>query len=391
MEKIYIDNQITKNRCCYLFLYQQRKLHSFFSQSKKFNITDNINGSNFIIVISCVAVPWTENKTREIIDDYLILYPKKKIICYWCFSNLEDLTVDYWNRVFFVKNEDENLFNSIFIDSNLPIFSEVQEKFWIDFQNNFDKNYERINIWHWCIWNCYFCNHKLTKKLVSKPFNVIKKEILDRLSNWINHFRFIWDDVASYWYDFDKSINFIKLFNKILKINNDFTFSAWPIYPKLFLENKDEIIKLFESWRVTELFIAIEHISPTVLKKMNRNYDINKVLLLLKEIKKKFPWIKVCTHIIYWFPWETYADLKQLFWIMEYFDQVQMFKIWYNRYLRSNLGYFKENHLLLKIKNKILSSYFKEKKWLFVYEDHRIIIIKEKYWNWEKNINYSTF
>jgi len=391
MKKIFIDNEITENRCCQTFLTQQRSLHSFFDWSDFYELSDDILLSEYIIVISCVVVPWSENKTKEILYKYIKNFPEKKIICYGCFSIFTDLLNPYEWVVEFIWNDDWNKFNSIFSIWNLPKYNNVIEKVWIEFKNNFDKNFEWIIIWHWCLWNCYYCNHKLTSKLYSKPFNLIKLEVLIRLNKWINHFRFISHDIASYWFDFEKKVNYIDLLKNILKINNKFTFSAWPIYPRSFLENKKDILELFSTWRVTELFVAIEHFSPKVLKLMNRNYDINEVLSFVKDIKIKFPKIKICTHIIYWYPWETLEDLKEIFPIMDYFDQVQMFKIGYNRYLHQNNPWFKEDTLWLKLKNQFLVKYFKKQYWIIVYEDHRIILIKEQYWTGEENINYYTF
>lgn len=391
MKKIFIDNEITENRCCQTFLTQQRSLHSFFDNSKYYNFVDFPSDSDYIIVISCVVVPWAENKTKEILDKYILNFPNKKIICYWCFSEFTDLLNPYEGVVEFIWNENWYKFNNIFSEWNLPNYNELIEKVWVDFKNNFDKKFERIIIWHWCLWNCYYCNHKLTSKLTSKPFNLIKLEILLRLNKWIKHFRFISHDVASYWFDFENKIHFIDLLKNILNVDKNFTFSAWPIYPRSFLDNKDEILDLFSTWRITELFVAIEHLSPKVLRLMNRNYDINSVIEFVKEIKFRFPNIKICTHIIYWYPWETYEDLKEIFPIMDYFDQVQMFKIGYNRYLIQNTPWFFDDTLWLKIKNKLLVKYFKNKKWIVLYEDHRIILMKEKYWTWEENINYYTF
>lgn len=391
MKGIFIDNEITENRCCQTFLTQQRSLYAFFCNNDFYKLVDDVKNSEYIIIISCVVVPRSENKTKEILDKYIINYPEKKIICYWCFFYLKDLLVSYQWLVEFIWNEDWKKFNQIFDQWNLPDYNNIIEKIWCDFKNNFDKNDQWIIIWHGCIRNCHYCNHKLTNILYSKNFNQIKLEILLRLNKWIHHFRFISHDIASYGYDLDNKISYIELLNNILNIHPHFTFSAWPIYPSSFLKYRLEILNLFATKRVTELFIAIEHLSPRVLKIMNRNYDIHLVIDFVKEIKEKFPDIKISTHIIYWYPGETYDDFKKIFPIMNYFDQVQMFKIWYNRYLIKNTPWFKDDSLWLKIKSKLIIAYFKKQKWIVVYEDHRIILIKEKYWTWKENINYSTF
>jgi len=51
-----------------------------------------------------------------------------------------------------------------------------------------------------------------------------------------------------------------------MEINQDFTYSLGPIYPKMVIGLKDDVMKLVASGRVTEVFIAIEHIHPMFFK-----------------------------------------------------------------------------------------------------------------------------
>ena len=391
---VYINNEVTQNRCCYLFLYQQRKLHGFFWSSKYTEITNSHQTSDYIIIISCVVAWKFKKKTIELITKYSKLYPNKTIICYGCFSHLENETEKIklkLQNIDFVNNDNTDKFNTIFPYDDLEKFSEVHEDSDASFENNFDEKKWRITIWHWCIWNCYYCNHKLTKKLKSKPIGIIKYEVKKRLSEWVDHFRFIGDDVWSYWYDLDKWINFKTLFYELMKEEDTFTFSLWPIYPKVLLENMTEIIVLLESQRVTEIFVAIEHISPSMLKKMNRYYDIEKLLEQIERIKHKFQNIKISTHIIYWFPWESKKDFLMIFRATQYFDQVQFFEMWYNEYLRENVPDYIENPKEIETKKKILINYYKSKTNFYTHFDNRIVVIKNDFYINKNSINSHTF
>lgn len=393
-KKIYINNDVTKNRCCYLFLFQQRKIHWFFKASKNYEITTNIDDANYIIVISCVVAGKFKKMTIQRLSEYSEKHPEKIIICYGCFSHLEE-EIAKINKIFpwvlFIDNDYINKFNDIFTDSCLPTFSKVIEDETAQFENNFDEKNGWITIGHWCLWNCYYCNHKLTKKLKSKPIGIIKYELKKRLTQWINHFRFISDDVASYGHDFNPKISFLDLLNELMQVDKKFSFSLWPIYPKILLNHTQEVIDMIESGRATELFVAIEHMSPNVLKKMNRYYDIEKLLEFIHELKVRFPEVKVSTHILYGFPGETKKDFIKIFKVMDYFDQVQFFEMWYNEYLRMNVKDVQENPKEIELKKKTIIQYYENKPGFFTHFDNRVVVLKNNPEITHETINYHTF
>lgn len=391
---IYINNDVTKNRCCYLFLFQQRKLHWFFKTSKEYEIIPDSKNANYIIIISCVVAGKFKKKTIELIKKYSNSLPQTKIICYGCFSHLEkevSIMKKEIPNINFIDNDNLNDFNRIFNSPYLPQFSEVVEDSTVNFENDFDPKKGWITIGHGCLWNCFYCNHKITKKLKSKPIGLIKFELKKRLSEGVDHFRFIWDDLWSYGYDFNEKIDFLDLLSQLIETNPDFTFSMWPIYPKILLDKKEEVKEIIKSWRATELFVAIEHTSDIMLKKMNRYYDIEALLRLAKELKIEFPNIKISTHILYWFPWETRDEFKKIFRVMEYFDQVQFFEMWYNEYLRMNVKNIKEDPKEIEFKKKTIIEYYKNRKWYFTHFDNRIIVLKNDFSLDESSINYHTF
>jgi tRNA A37 methylthiotransferase MiaB len=59
---------------------------------------------------------------------------------------------------------------------------------------------------------------------------------------------------------------------------------------------------------------------------MNRHYDINKVLKIIKEIKNENPKIEISTQFIYGFPTETFEEFKDYFRMLSVFD---MLWFWY--------------------------------------------------------------
>ena len=78
---IYINNDVTKDRPCYMFIFEQRKLHGFFEYSDNYEIIDNPEKADYIIVISCVVVQKFKKLTISLINEYS-KNSEKTIICY---------------------------------------------------------------------------------------------------------------------------------------------------------------------------------------------------------------------------------------------------------------------------------------------------------------------
>ncbi|MDR1987585.1 MAG: radical SAM protein [Candidatus Peribacteria bacterium] len=72
--------------------------------------------------------------------------------------------------------------------------------------------------------------------------------------------------------------------------------------------------------------VPLQTTSSRILKLMNRHYDINKVLKIIKEIKNENPKIEISTQFIYGFPTETFEEFKDYFRMLSVFD---MLWFWY--------------------------------------------------------------
>jgi tRNA A37 methylthiotransferase MiaB len=389
---IYINNDVTKDRPCYMFIFEQRKLHGFFEYSDKYEIIDDPDKADYIIVISCVVVQKFKKLTISLINDYS-KDNKKTVICYWCFSHLKDEVTkfDTIQNVHFVDNDNTNKFNEIFVEKEFPMFEDVVESANVILKDSADEKNSWITIGHGCVWDCVFCNHKITKKHKSKPVNLIKFELKKRLSQWITHFRFTGDEVGSYGYDFKEKTNFIALLAELIKVDDTFTFSIGPMYPWILIKYEKEILELIESGRATELFIAIEHISPMILKKMNRHYDIEKVLSIIKNIKTLYPRVKASTHIMYWFDGETREEFKKIFRVGDYFDQVQFNELSFTEYLQKRIPDYNHEPKEIQFRKQAILRYYKEKEWFLAFFDHRIIVLKTWFAASPQELNALTF
>ena len=73
-----------------------------------------------------------------------------------------------------------------------------------------------------------------------------------------------------------------------------------------------------------------QHISPKILKRMDRFYDDKHIFKVLDFIKKEFSNAFIHTNFIIWFPWETDNNFEELLdFIKKYeFDSISVF--WYH-------------------------------------------------------------
>jgi len=111
------------------------------------------------------------------------------------------------------------------------------------------------------------------------------------------------------WREKDKDL--IWLIKKILKktkIERIRISSLWP--EKI----DDRFLSLFENERVCQhLHLSLQSLSPSVLKRMGRFYNLEKVEKIIKKIKKKFPNLTLTADIIVGFPNETDKEFKQTY------------------------------------------------------------------------------
>jgi len=388
--KIYIDSTIAIWRACYVFSFQYRKISAFFKDSHIYEISQKIYDSDYIIILSCVISSQFYNKSINDINNYSFKYPDKKIISYGCYTKFSE--ANDTDQIFYISHENTNKFNKIFnLDKKLPIFTNVDD---IAIENEeeyyLDKKNEQIVVWHGCTWDCSYCNHKYTKKLSSFSTEYILRNIELRIKKGINHFRITSDDVTSYWLDKNDGINYIELVKNILEKFPNITISLWPLFPN-FLNKFDELYEILETWRVLELFIAIEHLSNKILKNMNRHYNANEVLTNVWKIKTNFPNIKISTHIIYWFIWEDLNEFKKIFIITNYFDQVQFFKLSKSKRLEEKLWKNVKIDKFLNLKEKILIKFYESRKGYKLFTNHRLVVIKENFISNKDDLNEWTF
>ncbi len=151
-----------------------------------------------------------------------------------------------------------------------------------------------------------FCSYCAVPYVRGKERSRPMEEILEEIRSLIkDDFKEIWllgQNVNSY--NKGLSPDFSDLLEEVSKIEGDFWIRFTSSHPKDFSEKLIKTIK--NSSKITNyLNLPIQSGDDTVLKLMNRPYDVTKYKEIIKKVRKEIPEITLSTDIIVGFPGET--------------------------------------------------------------------------------------
>jgi len=190
-----------------------------------------------------------------------------------------------------------------------------------------DKGYEYLKIAEWCNNKCSFCIiPNIRWKQRSRSIEDIVEEVKIMIKSWIKEIEIISQDTTRYWVDLYKWPKLIELLEEIDKIEWDFKIRLFYMYPDILsLSHIDRLSKLKKLLPYFDF--PFQHISPKILKRMDRFYDDNHIFKILNYIKEKFENPFFHTNFIVWFPWEDKQDHQMMLdFAKKYeFDSVSVF------------------------------------------------------------------
>lgn len=164
----------------------------------------------------------------------------------------------------------------------------------------------------------YGCNNFCTYCIVpyvrgrerSREPEEILKEAREMINAGYKDITLLGQNVNSYGKGASHGVNFAKLLRMINDIEGDFRIRFMTSHPK------DCTIELLDTIRDCEkisrhLHLPFQSGSSRILKLMNRYYDREQYLELIKAAKERIPDISLTSDIIVGFPGETYEDFKE--------------------------------------------------------------------------------
>lgn len=163
----------------------------------------------------------------------------------------------------------------------------------------------------------YGCNNFCTYCVVpyvrgrerSRKPEDIENEIKDLISKGYKEITLLGQNVNSYGKGLEEEIDFAKLLRRINNIEGIERVRFMTSHPKDL--NEDVIMAVKECDKLCEqIHLPVQSGSDRILKEMNRHYDREKYLGLIKKIKEEIPSCAITTDIIIGFPGETEEDFQ---------------------------------------------------------------------------------
>ena len=255
----------------------------------------------YVIVMGCLVQRYYEELVKALpeVDLFIKIEDYDKL---W--DKIEDLL-----KRGIVERENKRTSKKITEIPQMPMFTEQE---FLNRTITTGNNYAYIKIGEGCSNQCTYCAIPYIRgPFVSRKMEDILEEANMLAKKGIKELIVIAQDTTKYGIDIYGKSKLPELLEKLSKIEEIQWIRFLYAYPEGITEqlihgvaNNDKIANYFD--------IPIQHISNTVLKRMNRRTNKTQIEGLLKTIRKNIPDVVLRTSLIVGFPGETKEDFEEL-------------------------------------------------------------------------------
>jgi len=161
-----------------------------------------------------------------------------------------------------------------------------------------------------CLNSCSYCAIRFAQgKLQSVPSGLILQAIRKGVSSGYNRVFLIGTNTAHYGRDIGSSI--YELVDQVEQVAGDFRIIVHNFEPFGVHDDPEAFETLFSSRKMLSLYIPLQSGSQTVLKRMNRKYDINTVMRSLRALKERNREVLIRSEFIIGFPGESWREFSE--------------------------------------------------------------------------------
>lgn len=173
-------------------------------------------------------------------------------------------------------------------------------------------HYAYIKISEGCDRHCAYCAIPIiTGRHVSRPMEEILEEVRGLVAAGTKEFQIIAQELTYYGIDIDGRQHIAELVSRMADIPGVEWIRLHYAYPAHFPWDLLDVIR--EKHNVCKyLDIALQHISDSMLVRMQRNVTKNDTLRLIERIREEVPGIHLRTTLMVGFPGETEEDFQEL-------------------------------------------------------------------------------
>lgn len=282
-----------------------------------YQITNNENEADYLIVNSCAVKSTTEEKIIHRLTK--LSEANKKVIVAGCLTKVNSSRIKQVfpgfagmldprsvHKVVDVVKSIENGKENIVETSEKPEEKPKLPRF------SFSKVIDIIKLSEGCLSNCSFCATKLARgNLYSYRPDNIRDAVKTGLSEGYKEFHLTSEDSSAY--GMDIGTNLPELLESIARVEGKFLVRVGMMNPLHF--KKVEISSLIEAYKNGKIFkflhLCVQSGSNDILKIMRRGYTVEDFIYYAKEFQKEIPELNLLTDIIVGHPEETEEDFKQ--------------------------------------------------------------------------------
>lgn len=168
-----------------------------------------------------------------------------------------------------------------------------------------------VSVMYGCNNFCSYCivPHVRGRERSRQPNDIIN-EVSELVNSGYRDITLLGQNVNSYGKDLKEKYSFADLMRELSEIPGDFKLRFMTSHPKD--ATKELIDVIASSGKIANHFhLPLQSGSDTILKQMNRHYDMEKYLGTVSYLREKIPDIALTTDIIVGFPGETEEDFRQ--------------------------------------------------------------------------------
>jgi len=291
------------NLGCKVNAYESKVMSDLLTNSGYFK--GSIDDADIYIINTCFVTNVAEKKSFQMIRKAIKNNPKIVIVC-GCLPQIKYKEVENIDGVnIILGNKDKSKiveYINNYKDKITKIYNLENTEFEDMQLNNFDKTRAFVKIQDGCNNFCSYCIIPYTRGNVrSKSKENVLNEIKSLVNN--NHKEIVLTGIHTGNYS-DGDYDFASLLNDIVKIKG---LERLRISSIEITEINDNVIDVMKNNKilVDHMHIPLQSGSDSILKLMNRKYDINYFINKINKLRSIRPDISITTDVIVGFPNET--------------------------------------------------------------------------------------
>lgn len=277
-------------------------------------IVNDEHEANIMVINSCAFLASTRQEGFDLIKEFGVLKSGnlEKIILTGCLPN------------YHLQDVSKNLVGVDLIltqDRNAHIVEEIAKLYGVKLTCEYDgfsrtlttpSHYAFLRIADGCDNFCSYCTIPyITGRYRSESLDSLVREAKSLVANGARELILVAQDITTYGKDLYGKVELKNLINQLSAISELKRIRLVYCYPEHITDELIDIIKTND--KVCKYIdIPLQHISNSVLKKMNRQNTKENTLALIQKLRKEIPDIQIRTTFILGFPQETEKDFNEL-------------------------------------------------------------------------------